>query len=69
MSKKVSLSMTFKVPDDFEPGDCEKCPIAIKKGYESAMREYSESYSCPFVAKRELCPLDVIEQGCVAESG
>lgn len=57
--KKATLSMSFNVPDDFKPGNCSKCPMAISRTYETAMRDCVTERKCPFVVKRELCPLEI----------
>lgn len=56
--KKLTLSIKINVPDEFEIGDCEKCPIVLKEYKECAYGQGRYKYKCSLGFKPGICPLE-----------
>lgn len=65
---RVNLFMQFNAPDDYEPGDCQKCPFASQSYYEN--HQYvEEKLSCivgytPITCPAYLSTNDLLRQQC-----
>lgn len=64
--KKATISVKINVADDFEMGDCRKCPFVISeyKEYSYCIGEYS--YKCPLKCNATTCPMEIEEQRDIA---
>ena len=56
--KKAIINIKINVPDDFECGDCEKCPLAIESYYDNHYIAETR-ISCPLEFNKSTCPLEV----------
>ena len=58
--KKASLVLDINVPDDYETGDCAKCPLCSKSYYSTYSGDgVSETFSCRIECTRMTCPVVV----------
>lgn len=60
--KKVRLDIKINVPDSFQPGECNKCPLNVRKGWEPFPGCYQESLECRFGFNQATCPLEEVKQ-------
>lgn len=56
--KKMMLSVKLNAPDDFNVGDCTKCPISIKKNKEVSYNNWVNTYTCPLGCSKVTCPIE-----------
>ena len=57
--KKAILNIKINVPDDFNIGNCDKCPLNVKSSCESFPGCYWEKVDCKFGFNEVTCPLEV----------
>lgn len=55
--KTADVSFKMLVPDDFEPGQCKKCPLKLVEGHETANRTWEETVSCRVGLNKIHCPI------------
>jgi len=55
--KKMVLNVKINVPDNFECGDCENCPLSAISTYES-YSYIDEKYICKIGYNKPICPLE-----------
>lgn len=66
--KKANLSISINVPDNFEPGDCESCPLHFRSSYEYAYQCYEEKIGCKLDLPKHICPISLEDNGGNHES-
>ena len=57
--KKVLLSIKINAPDDFQCGDCKKCPIHQESYFSTHFYEETK-VSCPLGYNKTTCPLEEV---------
>lgn len=57
--KKVRLDIKLNVPDDFECGDCKKCPLRKEKYREEVPGTGRTTISCKLGFSEGTCPIEV----------
>lgn len=57
--KKATISVKINVADDFEMGDCRKCPIAIKEYKEYSYCSGGYIYRCPLGYNSATCQMEM----------
>lgn len=55
--KKVTLNIKINVPNDFECGDCKRCPLVSKSSIDYPGGVYDE-YNCKIGFSKITCPLE-----------
>ena len=55
--KKMTLNIKINVPDDFECGNCKKCPLSAKSGVDYP-GYVDEKYICKIGYDKVVCPLE-----------
>jgi len=60
--KKVRLDIKINVPDSFQSGECEKCPLHINRSFENFPGSYTEYIQCLFYFNRATCPLEEVKK-------
>lgn len=59
--KKVTLNIKINVPNDFECGDCKRCPLVSKSSIEYPGYVHEE-YFCKMGFSKITCPLEKEEE-------
>ena len=57
--KKVRLDIKLNVPDDFECGDCKKCPLRNEEYEEYYPGTGHTTISCTIGFNEGTCPIEV----------
>ena len=55
--KKITLNIKINVPNDFECGDCKRCPLVSKSSIDYPGCVY-EKYNCKIGFNKITCPLE-----------
>lgn len=57
--KKATISVKLNVSDDYEIGDCKRCPISIKEYKEYSYCLGETVYKCPLGYNSAICPIEI----------
>lgn len=55
--KQAMLVMQINVPNDFETGDCKKCPLSVTSYYSTGPQYIEENRTCKISCTPMTCPI------------
>lgn len=58
--KQAILTMVLNVPDDFETGKCEKCPLSAKSYYSTGPQ---------YIEEQSYCKVGCVPMTCLLREG
>ena len=61
--KQGLVSFKINLPDDFEPGQCDKCPMAAVRETEVYPGKYEKKVGCRLRFDKPLCPIEIHKKG------
>lgn len=61
--KKAILNVKLNVPNDFECGNCKRCPLSSLSYYDD-FYTHTEEYVCKIGYNETTCPLELSSEVC-----